>query len=131
MDVAGIYTFGSPRVFDRDSAWQYDSKLNHGTPLKDKHFRCRNNNDIVTRVPPFPYEHVGTEIYLDRFGAISTPGLADRLLGRLISYSQGELLDGIADHQPPEYLRLFEKLALELDVSPLEQAAGRHGGWPR
>lgn len=64
-------------------------------------------------------------------GAISTPGLADRLLGRLISYSQGELLDGIADHQPPEYLRLFEKLALEVDVSPLEQAAGRHGGWSR
>ncbi|CAN0531513.1 unnamed protein product, partial [Scytosiphon promiscuus] len=39
---------------------------NHGTLLKEKHFRCRNNNDIVPRIVPAPYTHVGTEIYLDR-----------------------------------------------------------------
>ncbi|CAM9276656.1 unnamed protein product [Ectocarpus sp. 12 AP-2014] len=54
MDIAGVYTIGSPR-------------LNDGTPLKDKYFRCRNNNDIVTRIPlPPGYKHVGTEIYVDR-----------------------------------------------------------------
>ena len=54
------------RIFDHVSAKHFDAKMNHGTALKDKHFRFRNNNDIVARVPPFPYEHVGTEIYLDR-----------------------------------------------------------------
>ena len=33
--------------------------------MKDKYFRCRNNNDIVTRVPAL-MTHVGTEVYLDR-----------------------------------------------------------------
>lgn len=54
------------RIFDYVSAKHFDEKRNHGIALKDKHFRVRNNNDIIARVPPFPYEHVGTEIYLDR-----------------------------------------------------------------
>ena len=54
------------RVFDGALAAHFDSKMNHGTALKDKYFRCRNNNDIVPRVVPPPYCHVGTEIYLDR-----------------------------------------------------------------
>eukprot|EP00904_Undaria_pinnatifida_P008931 jgi/Undpi1/5168/HiC_scaffold_19.g08519.m1 len=66
MDIAGIYTIGCPRIFNQDCAKHFDAKINHGVALKDKNFRCRNNNDIVTRVPPFPYKHVGTEIYLDR-----------------------------------------------------------------
>ncbi|CAN0454377.1 unnamed protein product, partial [Scytosiphon promiscuus] len=47
-------------------AKHFDAKVNHGTALKDKYFRCRNNNDVVPRVVPLPYCHVGTEIYLDR-----------------------------------------------------------------
>lgn len=54
------------RVFDGALAAQYDAKMNHGTLLKDKHFRCRNNNDIVPCIMPPPYCHIGTEIYLDR-----------------------------------------------------------------
>lgn len=44
----------------------FDATLNYGTAMKDKYFRCRNNNDIVPRVTPPPYRHVGNEIYLDR-----------------------------------------------------------------
>ena len=55
------------RVFDGALAAHFDSKLNHGALLKDKYFRCRNNNDIVPRIVPPPYCHVGTEIYLDRW----------------------------------------------------------------
>lgn len=44
----------------------FDNKMNHGTPMKKKYFRGRNNNDVVPRAPPTPYSHVGTEIYLDR-----------------------------------------------------------------
>ena len=54
------------RVFDGSLATLFDARLNHGTCLKDKYFRCRNNNDIVPRMVPPPYHHVGTEIYLDR-----------------------------------------------------------------
>ena len=54
------------RVFDGQLSEIFDAKLNHGVTLKDKYFRCRNNNDIVPRIVPLPYEHVGTEIYLDR-----------------------------------------------------------------
>ncbi|CAM9545693.1 unnamed protein product [Laminaria digitata] len=64
MNIAGMYTIGSPRYCEL--AAKFDSKLNHGTLLKDKYFRCRNNNDIVPRIVPLPYAHVGTEIYLDR-----------------------------------------------------------------
>lgn len=43
----------------------FDEKISDGSPMKDKYFRCRNNNDIVTRIPP-GYAHVGTEVYFDR-----------------------------------------------------------------
>lgn len=54
------------RVFDLAVADAFDKTVNHGTAMKDKCFRSRNNNDIVTRIPPLPYKHVGTEIYFDR-----------------------------------------------------------------
>ena len=53
------------RVFESTAAANFDSKMNHDTPMKDKYFRCRNNNDVVTRVPA-SFTHVGTEVYLDR-----------------------------------------------------------------
>lgn len=54
------------RVFDGKMAKVFDATVNYGTAMKDKYFRCRNNNDIVPRVTPPPYRHVGKEIYLDR-----------------------------------------------------------------
>ncbi|WP_300033394.1 lipase family protein [uncultured Roseobacter sp.] len=84
-DIAGVYTFGQPRVGDADFAGSY--------PLAERHFRMVNRNDIVTRVPPeglslldtaagmvlerpdgkdrpnwmsrFCYRHVGRAVYLD------------------------------------------------------------------
>lgn len=52
-------------MFDSTAAANFDSKINYGAPMKDKYFRCKNNNDIVTRLPAL-LTHVGTEIYLDR-----------------------------------------------------------------
>lgn len=54
------------RLFDRAAAKHFDSWKNHGTRLKHKYFRCRNNKDPVTIVPGIPYVHVGTEIYIDK-----------------------------------------------------------------
>lgn len=58
--------FGQKSVFDTEVAEIFDATENHGTKMMDKFFRSRNNNDIVTRVPPLPYKHVGKEIYFDR-----------------------------------------------------------------
>ncbi|CAM9414270.1 unnamed protein product, partial [Laminaria digitata] len=117
MNIAGMYTIGSPRVFDTEFAAHFDSKVNHGTLLKDKYFRCRNNNDIVPRIVPSPYCHVGTEIYLDRFGAVATTSWTDRLLGRLSSTFRLSFIDGVNDHSGSEYIRLFKQLVINSKMS--------------
>lgn len=66
IHISAVYTIGSPRVFGTEVADIFDATVNHGTKMKDKYFRFRNNNDIVPRVPPLPYKHVGREIYFDR-----------------------------------------------------------------
>ncbi|CAN0223723.1 unnamed protein product [Ectocarpus sp. 6 AP-2014] len=123
MDIAGVYTIGSPRLFDPSAAAGFDSRMNDGTPLKDKYFRCRNNNDVVTRVPPPPsYEHVGTEIYLDRFGTISTSSFADRILGSLSALCRGELIDGVDDHSTSEYIRHLKQDVINSKVPAFDKA---------
>ncbi len=54
------------RVFDAEVAAIFDATVNFGKAMKEKFFRARNNNDIVPRIPPHPYKHVGKEIYFDR-----------------------------------------------------------------
>ena len=59
--VAGVYTFGSPRVGDRDFKNRY--RVNA--------YRFVNNNDIVTRVPPSSmYRHIGKLKHIDSAGVI-------------------------------------------------------------
>ena len=69
FNVAGVYTFGQPRVGNRAFA-----RLYNGAPapcsgmagcLGDITFRVVNENDIVPRVPlPFGYRHCGTRVFL-------------------------------------------------------------------
>jgi hypothetical protein len=60
-NVRGLYTYGSPRVGDRD--------FKNGFPIKT--YRFVNNNDIVTRVPPSGlYQHVGDLKHIDSRGFI-------------------------------------------------------------
>lgn len=58
--VAGVYTFGSPRVGNAAFAEMYDELL------KDITFRVIDQNDIVPRVPPLAngYRHVGNCIFI-------------------------------------------------------------------
>ncbi len=61
-NVAGVYTFGSPRVGDRDFKNQYRANT----------YRFVNNSDIVTRVPPSGmYCHVGELKHIDSAGIIN------------------------------------------------------------
>eukprot|EP00752_Nemacystus_decipiens_P002419 g2280.t1 len=123
MDIEGIYTIGSPRLFDRAAAKHFDSWQNHGKRLKDKYFRCRNNKDPVTIVPGMPYVHVGTEIYIDKYGTISMASMANRLLDQLLWWLRFEYIRGIDDHSTSEYIRLFKQIVLNSRVPIVEKVA--------
>jgi triacylglycerol lipase len=62
--VDGIYTYGCPRIGDRQFAMQYNRRLYNCT------FRLVNHRDIVSQVPPaeMGYTHVGQLIYFDAQG---------------------------------------------------------------
>ena len=65
--VAGLYTFGQPRVGDRVFARGFDVEF------KSKTFRFVNDADIVTRVPPreIGYSHVGQCLFFDDKGRLN------------------------------------------------------------
>jgi hypothetical protein len=107
-DVAGLYTFGSPRVGDesfRSDFW---------VPT----YRFLHNNDIVGRIPPSPYVHVGELKYIDYKGRIHENSwwwdrFADQIAGGVASFFNADgklrlgfgnrLPDGIVDHVPALY----------------------------
>lgn len=64
--VHGLYTFGSPRVFDRDMSTGVE--VSSAFPA----FRFVNAADIVPRVPPavFGFRHSGDTCYLSRTGEL-------------------------------------------------------------
>ncbi|MBI5863225.1 MAG: lipase family protein [Planctomycetes bacterium] len=65
--VAGLYTFGSPRVGDSEFSGRFD------VDFRARTFRFVNNRDVVTRIPPrlLGYRHVGVECYFDGDGVFS------------------------------------------------------------
>jgi triacylglycerol lipase len=71
MDVAGLYTFGSPTVGDPTFAASFDKAT------KGRVFRYVNDLDIVTRCPPEgvpllpPYKHVGERKFFGADGALT------------------------------------------------------------
>ncbi|MEL6601963.1 MAG: lipase family protein [Cyanobacteria bacterium J06614_10] len=117
--VAGVYTFGQPRVGDRTFA----SQLN--THIKGKVFRFVNNNDIVPHVPPpFSvlnptrfYGHVGMAKYFDAAGSIrANYKLANRLLNRSVGLVKGLVgagFDLISDHNMEYYISHLDKAMQE------------------
>lgn len=62
--IAGVYTFGQPRVGDTIFAQTIDKKV------KKRFFRVVNNNDIVPRIPRVKYQHVGNQLYFDALGTL-------------------------------------------------------------
>ncbi|MEL6814555.1 MAG: lipase family protein [Cyanobacteria bacterium J06598_3] len=108
--VAGVYTFGQPRVGDRT----FVSQLNQNTG--GRVYRFVNNNDIVPHVPPpFSiwnptrlYGHVGTAKYFDSKGVIIAnykfaTRFADYTIGLLKGIS-GSGFDLITDHNMEYYI---------------------------
>lgn len=94
VDVQGCYTFGQPRVGNKEFAINYDSKLvnpfsrfaenpNSGfLTLRDVTFRFVHERDIVPRVPFLfgLYRHCGQEIFLDGERMILNPELFTKII---------------------------------------------------
>lgn len=111
LNINGVYTFGQPRIGNHSFAKRYNEKLNDIT------FRCVNNNDVVTRIPPqiFGYRHVGKLMYFDTEGKIhhdkSLSWWArfwDRAEGRFDDVFNLSP-DGIGDHSIDKYQKLAER----------------------
>lgn len=107
--IAGIYTFGQPRIGDTIFCQACDETS------KDRLFRVVNNNDIVPRVPKLKYEHMGSLIYFDADGNLHhDSGLtwANRFKGYAQSLFNLDS-DDIGDHRMGDY-RLLTMRQLEV-----------------
>lgn len=61
--LAGLVTFGSPRVGNEEFVDRFDSAIDIQVV---GHMRFVHGNDIVTRIPVVGYEHVGDTYYLGK-----------------------------------------------------------------
>ncbi|MEM9484267.1 MAG: lipase family protein [Cyanobacteria bacterium P01_F01_bin.116] len=140
MNVAGLYTFGQPRVGDLT----FTRQLN--TALSGKAFRFINNNDVVPHVPPpFSvrnptrlYAHLGTVKYFNSKGLLVAKykGISralDGLLGLGKSLFESGF-DLITDHSMSYYISYLNKAVEEAEqdqeATKLETDVRRLGGGP-
>lgn len=103
FNVAGLYTFGSPRVGCRCFAQHADYAL------KGRHFRVVHGNDIVPRVPrPIRFRHCGQQVYIDRKGrAVLSPGVFSQFADRVLGYR----FDLVRDHFIDSYVQALRGIA--------------------
>jgi hypothetical protein len=108
-EIAGVYTFGQPRVGDAAFSHLYNSKL------KTRTWRSVHADDIVPRVPWLlgRYRHAGHEVFLGSMkpsSRILDPSILARLPSDLL-HAARELRRGkvalLADHRVHAYLALF------------------------
>ena len=138
IDVAGLYTFGQPRVGDLTFSRQLNANLS------GKVFRFVNNNDIVPHVPPpFSlqnpfrfYGHTGAVKYFNSKGLLMVNYKAiNRAVDSFVSLAKGVFesgLDLIADHNMSYYISYLDK-ALQAEIrdktaTMLELDVSRVGG---
>jgi triacylglycerol lipase len=103
-----LYTYGSPRV-----GWK-----GYVIHLGVVHHRWKNNNDIVTTVPPtfMGYRHHGELHYLNAYGNVRTPTgwqlFKDKWRGIWMGLKQGKI-DSFSDHSIENYINYLEKYVAE------------------
>lgn len=103
--IAGVYTFGQPRVFFNGSANKY--------PLKAVTWRVVNDADIVSRMPPatLGWRHVGQEVLITGNGkVIVNPSIWRRILCFLVEPIGGKIRDHSLIYS---YCKQLEKEALK------------------
>ncbi len=102
-----LYTFGSPRVGNKEFV----------QGLRVKHYRWRNNNDLVPTVPMaiMGFRHHGTLCYINHYGNIRN-GLSkwqrfkDWCRGHWAAIKNLQFFDGVRDHGIPNYVKGTKKL---------------------
>lgn len=104
-EIHGVYTFGQPRVGDKEFA-EWFNFIEAGT-----YFRFVNNNDVVARVPFYNgYQHVNKMMYFDADGDLqkkelsSSSMLWDRLKSSFVT-------DFGSDHLMKYYIELTARHA--------------------
>ena len=109
IPVAGVITFGQPRVGDRDWAKIYDHVLGDVT------WRVVHEEDLVPRIPGvlLGYHHAGNEVFLNSAGytQINPPLFPDKLVSDAIGIIRDRfrvLDDALEDHKLANYeARIF------------------------
>ena len=115
--ASGLITFGCPRVGNADFAARFCCPA----------WRVVNNNDLVARIPPWPYVAVGRLCYLDRNGRLHLDAEQrlqrdDRWRGHLRHasavverWASGDFdvvfTDDLYDHAPIHYAHHLRQLA--------------------
>lgn len=111
LDANELYTFGSPRVGNRDFVKEIK---NDGV----KHYRFVNNNDVVTKVPfPIRFVHHGELVYINHYGNIRKMSpwqrFKDQWRGRMRALSKGQPFDGIFDHSMELYYQKVQNVFIQ------------------
>jgi pimeloyl-ACP methyl ester carboxylesterase len=113
LPVQWVFTFGQPRVGIGSS---YTGAVNNR--YGKQYVRFVNNNDVVPRVPPWPFAHVGRLVQFDANGAVG--GDPEALF-----------VAEHADEPPALSVDEFERLKAKLKVSPgAEGVATAEGLFP-
>lgn len=110
---AGLITFGSPRVGDAEFAsFVHSINISQNENERIGVWRFRNNNDIVTRVPPsiFGWKHCGKTVYIDhKQNILFDPWISTLLLSGFRGAGWRILRDSVSDHSMSNYLETLEK----------------------
>lgn len=108
--VAGVYTYGQPRVGHGDFRSAFESRLGDVT------YRHINHIDLVTRVPLLlqRYRHIGQRVYFDGAGAAhigASPWkiALDDVKYRLAHFGRIQAA-GLSPHEMSAYVNLVETL---------------------
>jgi triacylglycerol lipase len=109
QSVHGLYTFGSPRVGDRNFQEEFNGDF------RSKAFRFVNRNDAVTRIPlrAMFYSHVGQLFYIDEHDQIHTDPafwyrFVDGIKVRLSDVADLDL-STIENHKMEYYIQALER----------------------
>ncbi len=114
QSVAGLYTYGSPRVGNRDFRTEFNALL------LDRAFRFINDEDGVTRLPMkmLGYCHVGQKCRFDRSGQLERTMPSEY---SFLSHAKDELeeyldpdFEFVKDHDLESYQVMLENLSRSL-----------------
>jgi len=111
LEVAGIYTFGQPRIGTVSFRNAYDQQL------RNKLFRFETPRDEVPNQPG-GYFTVGTLKYLDRYGKLQTDR---KFWWKFRDQLRRDSLGLLGEHSMLEYLRIVEGLSMASETGPNNQ----------